>query len=110
MVHYIFCMPYVRHRLTHCLTDGSACIKDCGDLRSVSSLFLPKPSQPVVRLAGGAIGEGRVEVLYDGVWGTVCDDDWDLTDANVVCRELGFGKAKEVKLHSFFGKGESVCF
>ncbi|KAL0182360.1 hypothetical protein M9458_021735, partial [Cirrhinus mrigala] len=48
--------------------------------------------QPLVRLRGGAnIGEGRVEVLKNGVWGTVCDDNWNLKAATVVAKEAFTG-------------------
>ena len=44
-----------------------------------------------IRLAGGAnCHEGRVEVCLDEQWQTVCDDSWGSSDAEVVCRQLGY--------------------
>ncbi|XP_060706420.1 scavenger receptor class A member 5 [Hemiscyllium ocellatum] len=61
---------------------------------------------PIIRLVNGSgPHEGRVEVFYDQLWGTVCDDKWDKQDAEVVCRMLGYKEAYEIHTANKFGQG-----
>ncbi|XP_068025689.1 scavenger receptor cysteine-rich type 1 protein M130-like [Melanerpes formicivorus] len=59
-----------------------------------------------VRLAKGpGRCAGRVEIYYQGSWGSVCDDGWDLPDATVVCHQLGCGGAVKAVGSAHFGEG-----
>ena len=66
---------------------------------------------PSVRLVGGSsLNEGRVEVLYNEQWGTVCDDYWGPEDAGVACRMMGYDEASEAPGRARFGQGSGTIW
>ena len=41
-------------------------------------------------IGGKTNNEGNVQICYNNAWGSVCDDNWNINNAKVVCRQLGF--------------------
>ncbi|XP_013414022.1 uncharacterized protein LOC106176257 [Lingula anatina] len=67
----------------------------CGDDQS---------SDVQLRLAGGSSDYGRVEVMYNGTWGTICDHYWSDENAKIVCKQLGYSEGKAYR-NARFGIG-----
>ena len=64
-----------------------------------------------VRLAGSSDPQsGRVEMFVNGAWGTVCDDQWDINEANIICRNLGYGHATAAPTSAAFGEGKGPIY
>ncbi len=51
-----------------------------------------------------------MEITRNGTWGTICDDSWNIQDANVVCRQLGYDSATDAFSNAYFGQGTGPIY
>ena len=59
------------------------------------------PYPGMIRLQGGDfVNEGHVQVYCNGQWGTICDDGFDSTDANTICKQLGYSGYVKMNYHN----------
>ncbi|KAM9684647.1 antigen WC1.1-like [Dama dama] len=99
---YVICSGNQTQVLPQCNDSMS---ETAGSAASEESAPYCSDSRQLRLVDGGGPCAGRVEILDQGSWGTICDDGWDLDDARVVCRQLGCGEALNATGSAHFGEG-----
>ena len=75
--------------------------------KPINDLFVVASAQIQIRLVNGHDEcSGRVEINHVGLWGTVCDNLWNMNNAEVVCRQVGCGRAVTALSRAHFGRGQ----
>ena len=80
-----------------------------------AALTIKEPRYGDLRLVRGTVTDGtfssgRLEIYVNGQWGTICDDYFDQTDANVACKQLGFSRANSYRASASGGYERSTVF
>ena len=71
---------------TQCIMYHPSCF-----VTDTTRIWNSNPYSGMIRLQGGSYSnQGRVEVYCNGQWGTICDDGFSSTDANTICKQLGY--------------------
>jgi deleted-in-malignant-brain-tumors protein 1 len=79
----------------------------CGDSASAGVSCVDPCDEGSVRLSGSTIQfAGRVEICIENTWTTLCDQSWDLSDAQVACRELGYSPYGAIPTYGCYTEGQ----
>ena len=83
------------NRLVDCVFKTGSAV-DCGHANDVGVICQELCCDGDIRLASGeGDNSGRVEVCFNGQWGTICDTAWTTEDAQVACYQLGYERSRK---------------
>ncbi|XP_066153612.1 uncharacterized protein [Euwallacea fornicatus] len=78
-------------------------LDDCSDNSDEAGHHCNAPT--ALRLVNGSNArEGRLEIRHFGIWGSICDDDFNEDAAKIVCSSLGYSGPAFVKKDAYFGQ------